>query len=87
MGRIIIQVLAPLIAPILIYWLWEYFTAKRKNTGVRGWEEGHWFYATLLGFALAFASFGYFAWTGLESDQGRPPPTHDVGPIESDRFR
>ena len=87
MSRIVLQVVLPLIAPVVIYWLWAYATQGRRNQGVPGWEEGHWFYAILLGFALAFASFGYLAWSGFDSAGGKPPPVHDTGPVEPGRYR
>ncbi len=87
MARIVLQVILPLLAPVIIYGLWSYFTRKRQGKGLPGWEEGHWFYAVMIGFVLAFGSFGYLAATGFERELENKPPARDIGPVESDRFR
>jgi len=68
MIRIVLEILLPLLTPIVIYGVWSHFDAKRKGTKMPGWEEGHWFWAAVLGAALAAASL---VWFGAGGDSGK----------------
>lgn len=68
MVRIVLEVLLPLLTPLVVYAIWTHFDAKRKGTKMPGWEEGHWFWAAVLGAALAVASL---IWFGESSDPGK----------------
>ena len=79
--RIFLQVILPLIAPIVIYTTWAYFDAKRQGKGLPNWEEGHWFWVILLGVFLSVASLIYFATTGAGTDTEYQSPRLENGRV------
>ncbi len=60
MIRVVLEILLPLLTPLVVYAVWSHFDAKRKGTKMPGWEEGHWFWAAILGAALTAASLVWF---------------------------
>jgi hypothetical protein len=68
MIRILLEILLPLLAPVVVYAVWSHFDARRKGSKMPGWEEGHWFWAVIAGAVLTAASL---VWFGAGGDSGR----------------
>ena len=66
--RILLQVVLPLVAPIIIYSIYSYWEAKRQGKGMPSWEEGNWFWAALIGVFLSVATLVYVATTGASTN-------------------
>jgi len=79
--RIFLQVILPLITPIVVYTLWAYWDAKRQGKGLPTWEEGHWFWVILLGVFLSVASLIYFATKGADTDSQYQSPRLENGRV------
>jgi hypothetical protein len=75
MIRAVLEILLPLLTPLVIYTVWLQLDARRTGTAMPGWEDGHWFWAALAGVALAAASL---AWLGNSGNvgQGSYVPAH-----------
>jgi len=78
MIRIILEIVLPLITPIVIYAVWSHFDARRKGAKMPGWEEGHWFWAVLAGAALTAASLVWYGGGG-NAGKGTYVPAHVEG--------
>lgn len=53
MSRVLLQIVLPLIAPVLIYGIWSAIDRRNRGlVGLPGWEEGRWFWAAMSGFGL-----------------------------------
>ena len=79
--RILLQVVLPLAAPIIIYSIWSYWEAKRQGKGMPSWEEGHWFWAALIGVFLSVATLIYVASTGASKNKEYRSPRLENGLI------
>ena len=79
--RILLQVVLPLIAPIIIYSIWSYWEAKRLGKGMPSWEEGNWFWAALIGVFLSVATLIYVATTGAGTNTKYISPHLENGKI------
>ncbi len=86
MSRFLIHILIPLLLPVVLYGLWAYFNAKRKDQGLPSWEEGSWFWAIIVGFVLAVAGFGYLFWTTTGGQRDIPVPPAQSSSIVPGRF-
>ena len=87
MLRLILEIALPLLTPIALYGVWSHFDARRRGTRMPGWEEGHWFWAALLGAALAAASL---VWLGESGDRGKGeyiPPRVENGKVVPGQFK
>ncbi len=87
MLRLILEILLPLLTPIALYAVWSHFDARRRGTSMPGWEEGHWFWAALLGAALTAASL---VWLGDSGDRGTGeyiPPHVENGKVVPGQFK
>jgi hypothetical protein len=78
MIRVILEIVLPLITPIVIYAVWSHFDALRKGTKMPGWEEGHWFWAVIAGAALTAASLVWYG-GGNNEGKGTYVPAHVEG--------
>ena len=87
MLRIVLEILLPLLTPIVIYGVWSHFDARRKGTSMPGWEEGHWFWADLLGAFLAVASFVWFGESGDHGKGAYVPPHVENGKVVPGVFK
>jgi len=85
--RIFVQIILPLITPIVIYTIWSYWDAKRNNTKMPGWEEGHWFWVLVLGFVLAVASLIIIATLGAEPGTEYMPPVLKDGNVVPGQYK
>ena len=65
--RILLQVVLPLVTPIVLYSIWSYWEAKRQGKGMPSWEEGNGFWAALIGVFLSVATLVYVATTGAST--------------------
>ena len=79
--RILLQVVLPLVAPIIIYSIWSYWEAKRQGKGLPSWEDGNWFWAIVVGVFLSAATLIYFATTGANPDTEYRSPRLENGQI------
>ena len=79
--RILLQVVLPLLAPIVIYSIWSYWEAKRQGKGMPSWEEGNWFWAALIGVFLSVATLTYVATTGANPNTEYTSPRLENGNI------
>ena len=79
--RILIQVIIPLLAPIVAYFLWSYWDARRRGKGLPNWEEGKWFWFILLGIFLSTASLIYFSTTGSGTNTKYTSPQLENGKV------
>jgi len=79
--RIFIQIILPLITPIIIYFLWTFWEAKRKGKGIPGWEEGNWFWAILAGIFLSIFTLFYLTTTGADTNSEYRSPRLENGRI------
>ena len=79
--RILLQIIVPLITPIVVYLLWAYWDTKRQGRGLPSWEEGKWFWAILLGVFLAVITLGYFSTTGARVDTEYISPRLENGRV------
>ena len=79
--RIILQVVLPLATPIIIYSIWSYWEAKRQGKGMPSWEEGHWFWAALIGVCFASATLVYVATDGASTNKQYISPRLENGKI------
>ena len=79
--RILIQIVIPLVTPIIIYALWVYIDSKRKGSGIPGWEDGKWFWVILLGICLSISSLFYFATRGADTDGKYQSPRLENGRV------
>ena len=88
MVRIVLEILLPLLTPIALYAVWAHFDAKRKGKGMPSWEEGHWFWMTLLGAVFAIATVVYFGVQG-EHRAGVyvPPHVNEKGDVVPGEFK
>lgn len=93
MSRAFIQIILPLIAPLVVYFLWLRYARKRaETTGDEppAFTRGGAFWTILIGFLLAVASLAYLAATGgVSPDAGtyQPPRFEDgkiIGPSYGD---
>ena len=79
--RIFIQIILPLVTPIIIYSLWAYWSAKRKGKSLPNWEEGQWFWVILVGVFLSVASVVYLATGGADTDAKYQSPRLENGRV------
>ena len=79
--RVFLQIILPLITPILLYSIWSYWEAKRKGRGFPSWEEGNWFWAIIIGVCLSAGTLIYFASTGADIDKEYKSPRLENGRI------
>ncbi len=79
--RIFIQIILPLVTPIIIYSLLAYWSAKRKGKSLPNWEEGQWFWVILVGVFLSVASLVYFATGGADTDAKYQSPRLENGRV------
>ena len=79
--RIFLQIILPLITPIVLYSIWSYYEAKRQGKGIARWEEGHWFWAIVIGVFLSAGTLVYFATTGADTDAEYQSPRLQDGRI------
>ena len=79
--RILLQVVLPLVAPIIIYSIYSYWEAKRKGKGMPISEEGNWFWAALIGVFLSVATLVYVATTGASTNTEYRSPRMENGKI------
>ena len=79
--RILLQVVLPLVAPIIIYSIYSYWEAKRQGKGMPSWEEGNWFWAALIGVFLSVAPLVYVATTGASTNTEYRSPRMENGKI------
>lgn len=80
--RIFLQVILPLIAPAVLYAIWTN-AARRKagQSGLPGWEEGHWFWMIVAGFVLVVAIFVFFVLGNRDEDGTYIPPRFEDGKV------
>ncbi len=83
--RILLQVVLPLVAPIIIYSIWSYWEAKRQGKGMPSWEEGNWFWSALIGVVLSEARLIYVATTGASANTEYRSPRLENGTIIPDQ--
>ena len=79
--RIFLQIILPLITPIVLYSIWSYWEAKRQGKGIPSWEEGNWFWAIIVGVFLTVVTLIYFATTGADIDTKYRSPRLENGRI------
>jgi hypothetical protein len=79
MMRILLHVIVPLLTPFLVYAIWYYVDAQRQGRGQPNWEEGNWFWVTIVGSVLVAASLGYLASRGGEPGSQYQAPRYEDG--------
>ena len=79
--RIFLQVILPLVAPIILYSIWSYWEAKRHGKGMPSWENGNWFWAVVVGVILSATMLIYIASTGAKPDTEYKSPRLENGQI------
>ena len=87
MIRAILEILLPLLTPIVIYAVWSHFDARRKGTSMPDWEEGYWFWAVLLGAALTAASLAWLGESGNSGKETYVPPHVEGGKVVPGEFK
>ncbi len=77
--RVLIQIILPLLVPIVTYAIWSYWDSKRKGTTMPSWQDGHWFWVVIAGVILAIASLAFFTTMGAEPNSEYVPPRMENG--------
>ncbi len=79
--RIFLQVILPLVAPIILYSIWSYWEAKRQGKGMPSWENGNWFWAVVIGVILSATMLIYIASTGAKPNTEYKSPRLENGQV------
>jgi len=79
--RIFIQVILPLVAPVILYSIWSYWDAKRQGKGMPSWENGNWFWAVVIGVILSVTMLIYIASTGAKPNADYKSPRLENGQV------
>lgn len=85
--RIFLHIFLPLITPLVLYTIWAKIDAKRKGRGMPDWEEGHWFWVSVIGCVLAAVSLIYLTTLGDDTIGKYQSPRLEDGKIVPGRFK
>ena len=87
MSRLLIQIVIPLMAPIVIYSIWSAYDRRGRGlTGLPSWEEGRWFWAAMTGFVLVVAIFVLTMVFNRGNDGDYVPAVFEDGKVVPGRF-
>ncbi len=85
--RIFLHIFLPLITPLVLYSIWAKIDANRKGQGLPDWEEGHWFWVLIIGFALTAASLIFLTTLGDDIGGLYQSPRIEDGQVVPGHFK
>lgn len=89
MTRFLVQVLLPLLLPVLIFLVWAWLSSRSQDKGslVAKVQNGPWFWLIVAGFVLMLGAVTYTALTsGGEPGETYTPPRLEDGRVVPGRF-